>query len=142
LTLAALKEAELFGEDDARLALSLNNLAAIYHEEGKYTMAEPLYQRALDIKVRLHADPHPDIALNHHNLAVLYSARRMYPVAEKHYKIALEMKETLYGKDSSELLNTLGYYAQLMKVQNRLIDKQLIESRMKEIAAKQPLSPA
>lgn len=149
--LAALKEAELFGEDDPRLALSLNNLAAIYHAEGKYTMAEPIYLRALDIKLRLHGEIHPDIALNHHNLAVLYSARRMYPVAEKHYKIAIEMKETLYGKDSAELLGTLGYCAQLMKVQNRLVDKQLIESRMKEIAKNtssgeqaenQPLSPA
>ncbi len=136
--LAALEEAEKFNEDDPRLALSLNNLAAMYHEEGKYTMAEPLYKRALDIRQKIHGEQHhPDIALNHHNLAILYSARRMYPVAEKHYKIALEMKEALFGKDSPELLNTLNYFAQLMKVQNRLVDRQLIESRAKLIAQKQ-----
>ncbi|MBY0358710.1 MAG: tetratricopeptide repeat protein [Candidatus Obscuribacterales bacterium] len=137
--LAALEIAEKFGEEDHRLALSLNNLAAIYHAEGKYTMAEPLYQRALDLRVRIHGESHPDIALNHHNMAVLYSARRMYPVAEKHYKAALEMKEKLYGEQSEELLNTLTYYAQLMKVQNRLIDKQLLESRIKTIGVKDPL---
>lgn len=132
----ALEEAEKFGEQDLRLALTLNNLAAMYHEQGKFTMAEPLYKRSLDIKTAVLGDCHPDVALNHHNLAVLYSARRMYPVAEKHYKITLEMKEKLYGSHDKELLNTLSYYAQLMKVQNRLVDRQLIESRIKEINQK------
>jgi tetratricopeptide (TPR) repeat protein len=134
--LAAMELAENFSDDDPRLALSLNNLAAIYHEEGKYTMAEPLYKRALDIREKLYGGKHADIALNHHNLALLYSARRMYPVAEKHYKLALAMKEELYGAESTELLNTLAYYAQLMKVQNRPVDRQLIESRAKGIAEK------
>lgn len=130
---AALEEAEKFGEQDERLALTLNNLAAMYHEQGKFTMAEPLYKRSLDIKTKLFGDCHADVALNHHNLAVLYSARRMYPVAEKHYKLALEMKEKLYGSHHKELISTLTYFAQLMKVQNRLVDRQLIESRIKEI---------
>ena len=130
---AALEEAEKFGEEDQRLALTLNNLAAMYHEQGKYTLAEPLYKRSLDIKTKLLGDCHADIALNHHNLAVLYSARRMYPVAEKHYKLALEMTEKLHGSHHRELLSTLSYFAQLMKVQNRLVDRQLIESRIKEI---------
>lgn len=133
--LAALEEAEKFGEEDPRLALSLNNLAAMYHEQGKYTLAEPLYKRALDIYEKIHGEIHADVALSHHNLALLYSARKMYPVAEKHYKIALGLKETLFGVDAPELLNTLQYYAQLMKVQNRPVDRQLIESRAKSIRA-------
>lgn len=138
---AALEEAEQFGEEDLRLALTLNNLAAMYHEQGKYTMAEPLYKRSLDIKTKVLGDCHADVALNHHNLAVLYSARRMYPVAEKHYKTTLEMKEKLYGSHHRELLSTLTYYAQLMKVQNRLVERQLIESRIKEINQQLTLEP-
>lgn len=132
--LAALKEAEEFGEDDARLALSLNNLAAVYHTEGKYTMAEPLYARSLAIKTRIHGEEHPEVALNEHNLAVLYSARRMYPVAEKHYKRAIELKSKIYGEYSPELTNTLHYYAQLLKVLNRPVEKTLLEARMKAIS--------
>jgi tetratricopeptide (TPR) repeat protein len=131
--LEALKEAESFGEDDSRLALSLNNMAAVYHTQGKYTMAEPLYTRSLDIKTRIHGEEHPEVALNLHNLAVLYSARRMYPVAEKHYKRALELKGRIFGENSPELVNTLRYYAQLLKVQNRPVEQHLVESRMKEI---------
>jgi tetratricopeptide (TPR) repeat protein len=135
--LDALKEAETFGEEDSRLALSLNNLAAVYHTQAKYTMAEPLYTRSLDIKTRIHGDEHPEVALNVHNLAVLYSARRMYPVAEKHYKRAVELKSRIYGEKSPELLNTLRYYAQLLKVQNRPVEQHLVESRLKEIELQQ-----
>lgn len=134
--LAALEEAEKFGEQDDRLALTLNNLAAMYHEQGKFTMAEPHYKRALDIRIGIHGEIHPDIALNHHNLALLYSARKMYPVAEKHYKIAIEMKETLFGKDTTELLMTLQYYAQMLKVQNRPVERQFVADRQKKIAIK------
>lgn len=130
----ALKEAESFGEDDLRLALSLNNLAAVYHTEGKYTMAEPLYTRSLDIKTRVHGEEHAEVALNVHNLAVLYSARKMYPVAEKHYKRAIELKSKLYGDKSPELLITLRYYSQLMKVLNRPVEQHLLDSRMKDIS--------
>jgi tetratricopeptide (TPR) repeat protein len=135
--LDALKEAETFGEDDLRLALSLNNLAAVYHTQGKYTMAEPLYTRSLDIKTKVHGEEHPEVALNVHNLAVLYSARRMYPVAEKHYKRALELKSKIYGSNSPELVSTLRYFAQLMKVLNRPVEQHLLESRMKDITQAQ-----
>lgn len=49
LLLAALKEAEKFGEQDLRLATSLNNLATLYRAQGKNAQAEPLYARALAI---------------------------------------------------------------------------------------------
>ncbi len=46
---AALKEAEGFGPQDPRLATTLNNLALLYDDQGKYAEAEPLYQRSLAI---------------------------------------------------------------------------------------------
>ena len=62
LFLAALKEAEEFGEQDPRLATSLNNLAELYYARGKYTEAEPLFQRALAIleKAMRAAVPEPN----------------------------------------------------------------------------------
>ncbi len=47
---AAVKEAEGFGPQDPRLATSLNNLAGLYHAQGKYAEAEPLHKRALAIR--------------------------------------------------------------------------------------------
>ncbi len=136
--LEALEEAEKFGEEDVRLAVSLNNVAAVYHTMGKYTMAEPLYKRALDIRRRVQGETHTEVAVNLHNLAVLYSARRMFPVAEKFYKEAIAMKEQLFGMDTPELLNSLAYYAQLLKVLNRPVDQVLVEQRMKDIRKAHP----
>jgi len=59
LLLAALKEAEKFGEQDLRFAASLNNLAALYDTQGKYAQAEPLFQRALAIWEKILGPEHP-----------------------------------------------------------------------------------
>ncbi len=40
---------EEFGPDDPTTATMLNNLALLYHDQGKYAEAEPLYQRSLAI---------------------------------------------------------------------------------------------
>lgn len=46
---SALKKAKRFGPQDPRLATTLNNLATVYHVQGKYVEAEPLHQRVLAI---------------------------------------------------------------------------------------------
>ena len=57
---AARKQAEKFGEQDARLASSLNNLALLYHAQGKYAEAEPLYRRSLAIRENALGPEHPN----------------------------------------------------------------------------------
>ncbi len=69
--LAALQEVENFGPEDTRLATSLNNLALLYHDEGKYAEAEPLYQRALAINEKTLGPEHPSVALSLENYAEL-----------------------------------------------------------------------
>jgi tetratricopeptide (TPR) repeat protein len=48
----ALDEAEKMGQNDPKLPMSLNNLANCYRQQGKFKEAEPLYQRALEIKTK------------------------------------------------------------------------------------------
>ncbi len=68
---AALKEAEGFGPQDPRLATSLNNLAIIYNEQGRYAEAEPLYKRALAIWEKALGPEHPRVAKSLENYAAL-----------------------------------------------------------------------
>ena len=68
---AALKEAEKFGEQDPRLATSLNNLAALYYAQGRYAQAEPLYRRALAIREKVLGPDHPSMAQGLENYAAL-----------------------------------------------------------------------
>ncbi len=55
---------------------SLNNLAQLYHAQGKYAQgkyaeAEPLYQRSLAIREKALGPEHPDVATSLENYAAL-----------------------------------------------------------------------
>ncbi len=68
---AAVMEAEGFGPQDPRAATSLNNLAAVYHLQGKYAEAEPLYKRSLAIREKSLGPGHPLVAQSLENYAAL-----------------------------------------------------------------------
>lgn len=124
--LDALKVAESFGEDDPRLSLTLNNMAAIYHSQGKYAMAEPLYQRSLEIKKRVLGEDHLEVATCLYNLAVLHSAKHRYAEAEPLFQQALAIKEA----NRADLTSTLMSYAELLRRTERLAEAQQLESRL------------
>ncbi len=69
--LAALQEAENFGPEDPRLATSLFALGSLYHAQGKYAEAEPLYQRSLAILEKALGPEHPNVANGLENYAGL-----------------------------------------------------------------------
>ena len=58
--------------------LALNNLAALYDDQGRYAEAEPLYKRALAIDEKALGPDHPDVALSLNNLAALYDNQGRY----------------------------------------------------------------
>ena len=60
------------GPDHPNVALSLNNLAGLYKDQGKYPHAEPLFRRALAISEKTLGRDHPDVATTLENLAQLY----------------------------------------------------------------------
>src|SRR5437867_97643 len=60
LLLSAVKEAEKFGESDARLATSLKGLGLVYCLQSKPEQGEPLLRRSLSIRMKILA-PDDDI---------------------------------------------------------------------------------
>jgi CHAT domain-containing protein len=65
----------LLGHSHPDVADSLNNLAALYSSQGRYSEAEPLYRQALEMRKRLLGDNHPSVATSLNNLAALYSSQ-------------------------------------------------------------------
>lgn len=53
------------------MAGSLKNLALLYHAQGKYDEAEPLYQRSLAIWEKVLGPEHPAVAQSLDNYASL-----------------------------------------------------------------------
>ncbi|MBX9668453.1 MAG: tetratricopeptide repeat protein [Candidatus Obscuribacterales bacterium] len=118
-----------------RLTKSLNNLAALYHVQGKYGLAEQLYERCLDLKLELYGEDHLETAVNLHNLAVLYSAKRTYLKAELLYKRALDIRDKLLGDSHPDLVPVLRNYALLLKKTQRMEESRVLEERASAIEA-------
>ena len=73
---AAVKEAETFVPLDRRLPHRLDALAEFYLDQGKYSRAEPLYERSLALREKLLGPSHLDVARSLDNLAYTYNAAR------------------------------------------------------------------
>ena len=121
---------------NSNLAKSLNNLAAIYHAQGKYSMADDLWQRCLPLKQELFGQKHLEVAVVLHNLAALNSARKSYDKAEALYKEAREIKELHLGMLHPDLIPLLENYSLLLKKQERLGESQQLVERILAIQSR------
>jgi tetratricopeptide (TPR) repeat protein len=110
---AAVEEAERFGPQDSRLAQSLDHLARLYHDQGKYTEAEALYQRTLAIVEKVRGPEHPDVAASLNNLAWLYQEQAKDAEAEAFYQRALAIREKALGPEHPDVAASLNNLAWL-----------------------------
>ena len=133
---AALREAEKFGEQDPRLATSLNNLATLYQYQGNYPEAEPLIQRSLAIWEKALGPEHPDVALSLNNLAGLYKTQGKHSQAEPLYRRALTILTKSVGPDHPNVATTLENFAELLREMDRDAEAEKMETRAKAIRAK------
>lgn len=120
-------------EDEIRVSKSLNNLASLYHVQGKYGLAEELYDRCLDLNLDIYGEETLEVGIILHNLAVVNSARRRYEKAELLYKRALDIRQKLLGENHPELVGLLKNYALLMKKTLKIAEAALLETRAEEI---------
>ena len=99
-------------------AADLLDRAGIYlREHALYTIAEPLFQRALHIREQQLGPDHLQVATPLYNLAILYKEQGKYAEAESLYQRALHIRGQQLGPDHLQvapLLNGLAnlYYAQ------------------------------
>ncbi len=127
--LAARAEAERFAPDDPRLGTSLNNLAELYRNQGKYAEAEPLYQRSLAIDEKALGPNHPGVATDLNNLAELYRTQGKYAEAEPLYQRALAIYEKALGPEHPNVATSLENYADLLREMGRNEEAAEMEAR-------------
>jgi tetratricopeptide (TPR) repeat protein len=73
----AIREKAL-GPDHPDVAISLNNLAALYFKQGRYVDSEPLFKRSLAIWEKALGPHHPNIAKSLNHLTELYWSQGRY----------------------------------------------------------------
>ncbi|NET57820.1 MAG: tetratricopeptide repeat protein [Symploca sp. SIO2E6] len=138
-------ETEL-GKGNLTTAVSLNNLAEIYHAQGHYDKAEQFHRRAMELRLKfldklrqnleleltpsdgLHSQIHITalhIAASLNNLAALYVLQGRYNEAEYFYEKALQMLRQSVGEIHPHIATGLSNLADLYRIQKRYSEAEL-----------------
>ena len=93
-TNSCLHRVKAYGPEDTRERhVASANWASLYAAMGEYSKAEPLYQRALQIREKALGPEHADTAASLNNLGELYYQLGNYAKAEDFLRRVLEIRE-------------------------------------------------
>lgn len=123
----------ILGIEDPNTAQSINNLANLYYDHGKYQNAEPLFLEALNIRKKVLGIDHPDTATSINDLAELYNTQGKYEKAEKLYLQALAIREKIYGKEHQDTARSINDLSVLYSAQGRYDEAEPLKLRALEI---------
>ncbi|MEX0268199.1 tetratricopeptide repeat protein [Leptolyngbyaceae cyanobacterium UHCC 1019] len=107
------------GSDHPDVAITLNNLAGLYRVQGRYSEAEPLHLRSLDIDQCCYGDNHPAIATDLNNLVLLYTSQGRYSEAESLHLRCLEIEKRTLGENQPRFAMGLNSLAGIYRSQGR-----------------------
>lgn len=122
-----------FGSGSSYVAANLNNIAELFHAQGRYSEAEPLYKRALAIKEKVLGPDDASIATTLSNLGSLYEMQLQYGEAEPLYKRALAIQEKSIGADHFHVAKTLNNLAGLYHKQQKYNEAESLYKRALDI---------
>jgi tetratricopeptide (TPR) repeat protein len=117
-------------------AATLNQQVTQLYNQGRYSEAIPLAQRALAILEKARGPDHPDVANSLNNLARLYSAQGRYFDAELFHKRSLAILEKAFGPDHPDVAASLNNLAEVYHAQGRYADAEPLFKRSLTIKEK------
>jgi tetratricopeptide (TPR) repeat protein len=117
------------GPNHPDVAESLNNLAVLYKNQGRYTDAEPLYRRSLTIEEKALGPDHPAVATSLSNLASMYVDQGRYGDAEPLHRRSLAIREKTLGPNHRDVAASLSNLAELYRLQGRYADAEPFHRR-------------
>lgn len=127
---------QIYGPDHTQVAISINNLAAMYKAQGKFNDAEPLYRDAMAIWEKVFGKESFEVGSSLNNLGDLYLSLGKYDDAETMFKNSLETLEKKMGKDHVSVANVLENMAELYKKTGNKDKATILEERAKGIRKK------
>lgn len=136
LFIEAVKNEEIHGPLNPRLATALNNLAEFYRVQGEFHQAEPYYWRAITIDEQALGADHVNLARDLNNLALLYRAQGRYADAEPLCQRALEIKDKAVGLDHPSVMAVVSNLLALYLAQEKYVEAEPLFRRSLSLKAK------
>jgi CHAT domain-containing protein/Tfp pilus assembly protein PilF len=121
LVLASLVVASLSdvrADDQADLGAAFAQAEQL-REAAKYPEAASLYERALQLSMRLYGENHADTATILNSMGILHLAQGKYVSAETLYQRSLKIRETVLPKNHPHIAHSLNNLADLFRIQGR-----------------------
>ena len=122
------------GEQSARTANALSNLAVVLRAIGRYEEAESLYRQALKIGRETVGERHPGYATWLNNLAEILQTTGRYEEAEPLYRQALQIGGQTLGEKHPEYAIWLSNFANLLRTAGRYDEAEPLYRQALEIS--------
>ncbi|CAN0518413.1 unnamed protein product, partial [Ectocarpus sp. 12 AP-2014] len=107
----------MYHSDDLEVAKDVLDKADGLREQGKYTEADPLYLRVIEIGEKKLGPDHPDLATWLNNRAGLLYAQGKYTEGEPLYARSHAILEKVFGPEHPNVASSLNNRAGLLRIQ-------------------------
>jgi ankyrin repeat protein/tetratricopeptide (TPR) repeat protein len=124
------KMCEIAGAEHPKTLTSMNNLAAVLRDQGKYQEAESMHRQALATRERLLGKEHPDTLTSMNNLAAVLRDQGKYQEAESMHRQALATRERLLGMEHPDTLRSISNLALVLRDQGRYEEAELMHRQV------------
>ena len=108
-------------------------LGQIYRDLDDFTIANAMYDRALELRRRGYGDPQLEVADSLHSLADLRQRQRRYAEAESLFREALAIRRQLLGERHPEIARTLSRLASVLKAEGKLAEVNELLSQAEQL---------
>jgi eukaryotic-like serine/threonine-protein kinase len=109
---------ELAG-DPGLQATMLDNIGRSYIRLGLYDRAEPLLQRAYELRKKTLGEENADVASTAFSLANSIRLQEQYSRVEPLFRESLAIREKILDKDSDDVHNSLAFLGECLYLENR-----------------------
>ncbi|MEM7156485.1 MAG: tetratricopeptide repeat-containing serine/threonine-protein kinase [Myxococcota bacterium] len=106
-------------DDGLRRATYSRALAQLHLEKGEYDRAQPLYERALEIRTRVLGPDHPQVAWSTNDVANIHTKKGAFDEAMERYQRAMEIHREALGPDHPDVAQVQSNIAKIHFFTNR-----------------------
>jgi tetratricopeptide (TPR) repeat protein len=127
------------GPVHAKVALDLNNLAALALMRRQYKAAEPLFARTVALAEKVYPGDNPEKGSAFINCAEFYRLQKRYQEAAEMYGRGIAILEKAWGRDDPRLAGMLDRLAGVLRIQQQYATAAKLETRASTIRVRQAL---
>jgi tetratricopeptide (TPR) repeat protein len=131
----------LASEETPDLAVMVNGLGSILHDQRKYQDAVKQYMRALTINMKTVGSSHPETAATYNNLGNVYQDAGDDGAAERYYRKTLEIQRAISSNDTPDVAATYNNIGTILARHGRLTEAKELLMKAVDVVHKAGLPP-